>query len=104
MNPSRTIPLSIGLSLFIIFLSYFGVSAVITLAVPYCLQVSLWPLVLLLLSLAILDCLEPFVLGGGDFILPHMILIIIFVTLYCIDKHLNSQLRRLRVQKTWNKY
>ncbi|XP_045108342.1 cationic amino acid transporter 3-like isoform X4 [Portunus trituberculatus] len=36
INPSRTIPLSIGISLFIIFLSYFGVSAVITLAFPYC--------------------------------------------------------------------
>lgn len=50
LNPSRTIPISIGLSLFIIFLSYFGVSAVITLAVPYCLQVRPWPPMLLLLD------------------------------------------------------
>lgn len=47
LNPSRTIPISIGLSLFIIFLSYFGVSAVITLAVPYCLQDKDAPLVVL---------------------------------------------------------
>lgn len=54
LNPSRTIPFSIGLSLFIIFLSYFGISAVITLAVPYCLQVRLWPPVVPLLDFDIL--------------------------------------------------
>lgn len=47
INPSRTIPLSIGISLFIIFLSYFGVSAVITLAYPYCLLDTDAPLVVI---------------------------------------------------------
>lgn len=47
LNPSRNIPLSIGISLLIIFLSYFGVSAVITLAIPYCLQDEDAPLVVL---------------------------------------------------------
>ncbi|XP_063843205.1 cationic amino acid transporter 3-like isoform X2 [Scylla paramamosain] len=47
INPSRTIPLSIGISLFIIFLSYFGVSAVITLAFPYCVLDEDAPLVVI---------------------------------------------------------
>ncbi|KAJ8917752.1 hypothetical protein NQ315_005203 [Exocentrus adspersus] len=37
-NPKRAIPISIILSLFIIFLAYFGTSTVITLMVPYYLQ------------------------------------------------------------------
>ncbi|KAK8402423.1 hypothetical protein O3P69_000675 [Scylla paramamosain] len=47
INPSCTIPLSIGISLFIIFLSYFGVSAVITLAFPYCVLDADDPLVVI---------------------------------------------------------
>lgn len=39
-NPKRAIPISIILSLFIIFVAYFGTSTVITLMVPYYLQVS----------------------------------------------------------------
>lgn len=35
INPKRNIPLSIGMSLIIIFLAYFGVSTVITMMVPY---------------------------------------------------------------------
>lgn len=38
-NPKRAIPLSIIFSLAIIFLAYFGTSTVITLMVPYYLQV-----------------------------------------------------------------
>lgn len=38
-NPKRAIPISIIVSLFIIFLSYFGISTVVTLMVPYYAQV-----------------------------------------------------------------
>lgn len=38
-NPQRAIPISIIVSLFIIFLSYFGISAVVTLMLPYYNQV-----------------------------------------------------------------
>ncbi|KAK3855873.1 hypothetical protein Pcinc_037753 [Petrolisthes cinctipes] len=46
-NPSRTIPLSIFLSLGFIFFSYFGIAAVITLVIPYCNQDDDAPLVAL---------------------------------------------------------
>lgn len=39
-NPKRAIPISIIASLFIIFLAYFGTSVVVTLMVPYYLQVT----------------------------------------------------------------
>lgn len=41
-NPQRSIPVAIIASLFVIFLAYFGTSIVITLMVPYYLQVNLW--------------------------------------------------------------
>lgn len=37
-NPSRNIPLAIVISLIIIFLAYFGISTVLTMALPYYLQ------------------------------------------------------------------
>ncbi|KAK4311748.1 hypothetical protein Pmani_016779 [Petrolisthes manimaculis] len=46
-NPSRTIPLSIFFSLAVIFFSYFGIAAVITLVIPYCNQDDDAPLVAL---------------------------------------------------------
>ncbi|XP_071552250.1 uncharacterized protein [Panulirus ornatus] len=36
INPERTIPIAIGLSLLLVFLAYFGMASVITLALPYC--------------------------------------------------------------------
>ncbi|XP_068234714.1 high affinity cationic amino acid transporter 1-like [Palaemon carinicauda] len=37
INPARNIPLSISISLLVIFLAYFGMSATVTLSMPYCL-------------------------------------------------------------------
>ncbi|XP_068204065.1 cationic amino acid transporter 2-like [Palaemon carinicauda] len=45
IKPERSIPLAIGLSLFFVFLAYFGMSFTITLAIPYCQQDSDAPLV-----------------------------------------------------------
>ncbi|XP_066978746.1 high affinity cationic amino acid transporter 1 [Macrobrachium rosenbergii] len=45
IRPERSIPLSIGLSLFFVFLAYFGMSSTITLALPYCKQDANAPLV-----------------------------------------------------------
>lgn len=50
-NPKRAIPISIIASLSIIFLAYFGTSVVITLMVPYYLQVRLSSAYDLLISL-----------------------------------------------------
>ncbi|CAL4061209.1 unnamed protein product, partial [Meganyctiphanes norvegica] len=38
INPARSIPISITLSLLAVFISYFSMSCVLTLALPYCLQ------------------------------------------------------------------
>lgn len=40
INPTRNIPMSIMFSLLIILLSYFGVSTVLTMMLPYYLQVK----------------------------------------------------------------
>lgn len=40
-NPKRNIPMSILISLFVVFLSYFGVSLVLTMMWPYYLQVKI---------------------------------------------------------------
>ncbi|XP_042892590.1 uncharacterized protein LOC122266776 isoform X2 [Penaeus japonicus] len=45
INPERSIPLSIALSLLFVFVAYFGMSAVTTLALPYCWQDENAPLV-----------------------------------------------------------
>ncbi|ROT80005.1 Low affinity cationic amino acid transporter 2 [Penaeus vannamei] len=45
INPERSIPMSIGLSLLFVFIAYFGMSAVTTLALPYCWQDENAPLV-----------------------------------------------------------
>nr|XP_053655566.1 cationic amino acid transporter 2-like [Cherax quadricarinatus] len=45
INPQRNIPIAISLSLLFVFLSYFGISAVLTLAVPYCMEDPHAPLV-----------------------------------------------------------
>ncbi|CAL4079719.1 unnamed protein product [Meganyctiphanes norvegica] len=47
INPERSIPMSIALSLLFVFIAYFGMSAVITLAIPYCLQNTTAPLIFL---------------------------------------------------------
>lgn len=47
INPEKSIPLSIGLSLIFVFVAYFGMSAVITLAIPYCRQNTTAPLIYL---------------------------------------------------------
>lgn len=41
INPTRNIPMSIMLSLLIILASYFGVSTVLTMMLPYYLQVNI---------------------------------------------------------------
>lgn len=42
INPKRNIPLSVVISLIIIFLSYFGISTVLTMMVPYYYLVSVF--------------------------------------------------------------
>ena len=44
INPQRMMPVAIILSLTIIFLAYFGLSAVVTLILPYYLQNSQAPI------------------------------------------------------------
>lgn len=39
LNPERNIPLSIALSLAFVFVAYFCMSSVLTLAIPYCMEV-----------------------------------------------------------------
>lgn len=41
-NPQKAIPMAIIFSLLFIFLAYFGISAVITMMVPYFLQVNIF--------------------------------------------------------------
>lgn len=41
-RPERNIPLSISISLLMVFLAYFGMSSVLTLAIPYCMEVMFY--------------------------------------------------------------
>ncbi|XP_047737866.1 uncharacterized protein LOC125178358 [Hyalella azteca] len=47
IRPERNLPLSICISLFVIFLAYFGIGTVLTLALPYCMQDPGAPLIYL---------------------------------------------------------
>nr|XP_045612293.1 high affinity cationic amino acid transporter 1-like isoform X2 [Procambarus clarkii] len=51
INPQRSIPIAISISLLLVFLSYFGISSVLTLAVPYCMADPDAPLVELFVQL-----------------------------------------------------